>query len=546
MQYPNNGMPAAQRLMAPGLLEEAALAVSRAELPQALALAQQALASTGGHRSVLRRAVHCCALCLFRLGRLEELVALMQRHWPAVSASPQTPEADECLRWAVLAASETGRHTEAMAWAVEGVERARASERPGQLPLSLNAMGACYERMGDPWQAERLMLEALSHARVDGGAQGLMFTLNNLAAVTIGAYHLLRDGIDNSDAVANLERAAGYAREAAALAAITGDAFHRVFIEGNLGEALLHQRRTDEAYPLLNRALAAAEQGGHQAQVWRIRCTLAEGDLHEGHAARVLERLQPMATDALDQVPAATQIRLHHAMYRAYRLQGDTAAALRHHEAGESLMRQRMAQQLRAQSALLVTRTEAELARLQVERARLEAQTERARAAELAIRASQDALTGLGNRRYLDDKLPRLLRQAELQRSELALVMIDIDHFKSINDRHGHRVGDRVLVELAQRLRQGTRSADLIARIGGEEFLVALPETDLHRATEVCERLREQVEHTDWHAHQPGLSVTVSIGLAMAPPHDMAQLFDQADRALYRAKQAGRNRVRAG
>ncbi|MBQ0960361.1 diguanylate cyclase [Ideonella sp. 4Y11] len=545
MPYPHPADPLAPSTTPARLLEAAVEAAAGGELSHALALAQQAL-DTATDRALRLQAAHRCAFCLFRLGRLEELVTLFARCWPELRDSAGRLDLDECLRWAVLAASETGRHAEAMAWAVEGVERARSGERSADLALSLNAMGACYERMGDPWQAERIMLEALSHARLDGGAQALMITLNNLAAVTIGAYHLLRDGIDETDASATLERAASYAREAAAMAALTGEPFHRVFIEGNLGEILLHQRRLDEAEPLLHRALAAAEQGGHQAQVWRIRCTLAEGDLHGDQAARVLERLQPMASDALDQVPAATQIRLHHAMYRASKLLGDTAAALRHHEAGEQLLRRRMAQQLRAQSALLVTRTEAELSRLQAERARLEAQIERARAAELAVRASQDALTGLGNRRYLDEHLPRLLRQAEQQRSELALVLIDIDHFKSINDRFGHRVGDRVLVELAQRLRQGTRSADLIARIGGEEFLVALPDTDLHRATEVCERLREQVERTDWGQHQAGLRVTVSIGLAMAPPHDMAALFDQADRALYRAKQAGRNRVRAG
>ncbi|MBQ0946552.1 diguanylate cyclase [Ideonella sp. 4Y16] len=545
MPYPHPDDPVAFSPDPASLLEAATAAVSDGELTRALALAQQAL-DAAGDRALRLQAAHRCAFCLFRLGRLEELVVLFARCWPELRASANQHDLDECLRWAVLAASETGRHAEAMAWAVEGVERARSGERSAHLALSLNAMGACYERMGDPWQAERIMLEALSHARLDGGAQALMITLNNLAAVTIGAYHLLRDGIDEADATATLDRAAGYAREAAAMAALTGEPFHRVFIEGNLGEVLLHQRRLDEAQPLLDRALAAAEQGGHQAQVWRIRCTLAEGDLQTDQAARVLARLQPMATEALDQVPAATRIRLHHAMYRACKLLGDTPAALRHHEAGEQLLRRRMAQQLRAQSALLVTRTEAELSRLQAERARLEAQIERARAAELAVRASQDALTGLGNRRYLDEQLPRLLRQAEQQRSELALVLIDIDHFKSINDRFGHRVGDRVLVELAQRLRQGTRSADLIARIGGEEFLVALPETDLHRATEVCERLREQVEHTDWGQHQAGLRVTVSVGLAMAPPHDMAALFDQADRALYRAKQAGRNRVRAG
>ena len=543
MQYPPTHPAVPQHGRHP--LDEADAAGERGDTDLALALALQVLASTDEPATRVR-AGHRAAQCLFRQGRLAELVALGTRCWPAPDRWPDLPAAAEWLRWHCLCAAELGQHQVAMTAALELVARAERAGRPRAQALALNALGACYERMGDPWQAERLMLEGLERARQDGGLPPLLMSLNNLSAVALGAFHLLREDVDEAAAGEALQRATAYAREAMALAAMDPDPFHRLFIDGNLGEALLHLGQHDEADQLLQRALSTAERGAHLAQAWRIRCTQAEGDLLAGQPVTALARLATLTEPVWAEVPVATRIRLHQVRYRAHKAQGALAEALQEHEAGDRLLRRRQAQQVRAQAQMMVTRTEAERSRLQAERAQLEAQLARARAAELALRASQDALTGLGNRRLLDEQLPLMLRQAQEQSREIALVLIDIDHFKAINDRHGHRVGDQVLVALAQCLRQGTRSADLLARIGGEEFLVALPDADLCRATEACERLRERVERFDWGSVQPGLAVTVSIGLAMAPPHDPGVLFDQADRALYRAKQAGRNRVRAG
>ena len=107
-------------------------------------------------------------------------------------------------------------------------------------------------------------------------------------------------------------------------------------------------------------------------------------------------------------------------------------------------------------------------------------------------------------------------------------------------------MGDRVLVALAGVLRANTRAGDLVARVGGEEFLLALPEAGPERAAEVCERLRAQVAAHDWAALATGLTVTLSVGLTSAPPYDAETLSLRADSALYRAKAAGRNRVVQG
>lgn len=155
-----------------------------------------------------------------------------------------------------------------------------------------------------------------------------------------------------------------------------------------------------------------------------------------------------------------------------------------------------------------------------------------------------DELTGLYNRRALDDRLSQEVVRAQRYKRALAVVMADIDHFKSVNDRFSHMVGDDVLRTIANILRAQCRSIDVIARYGGEEFLLCFPETTRHAATAVCEKIRQQVESHNWGKLQPGLEVTISFGVAAAPPeYDVDTLIAAADQKLYDAKRAGRNRV---
>jgi diguanylate cyclase (GGDEF)-like protein len=122
--------------------------------------------------------------------------------------------------------------------------------------------------------------------------------------------------------------------------------------------------------------------------------------------------------------------------------------------------------------------------------------------------------------------------------------MLDIDHFKAINDRFSHTVGDEVLRKLARSLRQQLRDVDLSARFGGEEFVLLLPDTDAPGARQVAEKVRLAVEEGTWGTVHPELAVTVSVGVAMlAPGDDATDLLARADAMLYRAKQSGRNRV---
>jgi len=163
---------------------------------------------------------------------------------------------------------------------------------------------------------------------------------------------------------------------------------------------------------------------------------------------------------------------------------------------------------------------------------------------EMAI---TDQLTGLHNRRYMTSHLDNLMMQAAKSSKPLAFVIMDIDHFKAVNDTHGHDIGDEVLREFAKRLGANIRGLDLACRYGGEEFVVVMPETDASFAYAVAERLRKSIETTPIEiSRAPGkISITISIGIAAwEGESDTAEaLLHRADQALYRAKRSGRNRV---
>lgn len=161
--------------------------------------------------------------------------------------------------------------------------------------------------------------------------------------------------------------------------------------------------------------------------------------------------------------------------------------------------------------------------------------------------AVTDGLTGLHNRRYLDLHLTTLFNNAQKRRAGLAVLLLDIDRFKSINDGFGHDAGDDVLREFANRIRSLTRDVDLVARYGGEEVVVVIPDVTLEEARIVAERIREKVSAAPFEVNgrNAALAVTVSIGVAAIHSGEgaAAEIMKRADLALYRAKDEGRNRV---
>lgn len=168
----------------------------------------------------------------------------------------------------------------------------------------------------------------------------------------------------------------------------------------------------------------------------------------------------------------------------------------------------------------------------------------RERSVRLERESQEDSLTGIANRRAFSQRLSAEMEMALAVGQPLTLAVGDLDHFKVINDRLGHAVGDKALREIAMLMRAHCRQSDLVARIGGEEFALILPGMTREAAVDFCERLRGAVEGHDWYTVHGDLSVTLSIGLSQWDgTADVVELLQAADTQLYRAKRAGRNQV---
>ena len=183
-----------------------------------------------------------------------------------------------------------------------------------------------------------------------------------------------------------------------------------------------------------------------------------------------------------------------------------------------------------------------------LEETKLRAMTESlsARSETFEYAALTDSLTGMQNRRYFDDALKEYLREFARIGKPVGLMVLDLDHFKAINDTHGHDVGDEVLREVSRCLKDFTRYHDVVARVGGEEFAIVAPNMDAALLAKLAERIRKAVGQLTIASGNVRLKVTTSIGLVIWDGRESAlQMYRRADRLLYEAKRLGRNRVQA-
>ncbi|HEX6912128.1 MAG TPA: diguanylate cyclase [Longimicrobium sp.] len=385
---------------------------------------------------------------------------------------------------------------------------------PRAAGISMLNVGSAYAELGDDDRALDYMERAALRLRQTGSAEGESTCLRDIGRIqerrgdVDRALECYRGSLEISRTLgARLSEAETLIR-LCALRVRTG--------EGDAGLADLHA------------ALDMASELGARPQVYMAHEALTEVYESRGALDRALHHYRAFHTAWRDVFNAETNARIKSVLVRA-----------------EVQQAQREAEILRQKNDEL-TAAYGRLREADEEKAHLVARL-REQAVELERQTREDALTGLSNRRHLDTQLSTEWERALRFGRALTVAMADIDHFKAVNDRFSHAVGDEVLRTVARILRESTRGVDVVARYGGEEFCLILVETRAEEAARLCERLRLRIAEHDWSSIRPGLAVTVSIGVAGL--HEGADapdaLLAAADVRLYAAKHAGRNRVSA-
>lgn len=501
-------------------------------------LAEQLLACAGAAPD--RRALALYWLSNHQL-RLGDLPATLETGASALRLLERTPMAmlRSRLHCALaLACAQASRYPDALNHADQAVRTAELSGDTLARAWALNRLGTAHADLGDAAQGRSLLTESLKLARELGDVELEFASLNNLGS------HLNWRSIGRAEASESAPQlfAAALAtlREAHALALKLGNPHSLTLVQVNLAWAWREQGE-------LAAALQAAEEAESLATAQGLDLLLIHARIERALSLLALQRPEPAYAllcdlrERLSPLDTWSHLTLHRGLVAAQRALGLFEQALATQERFHALAMEEARIRSELHVHVLKRQHELELARQQAQRARLEAEMQRLRAEQLRREAHEDALTGLYNRRFVDEQLPVLRERSRALGRPLLALMVDADHFKCINDRHGHRVGDEALRVLGALLLQHTRISDLAARLGGEELLLLMPDTAFAQALEVAERIRSRVEHWEWARLAPGLGVTVSIGLA--PVGDGADPLGAADAALYRAKATGRNCV---
>jgi diguanylate cyclase (GGDEF)-like protein len=543
------------------LLASSAAALDRGDPVAAEELAERAAAAarSAGDRRRASRADAVRALGLWRQSRAEEAVQLANAALPDTDALGPVEWSIELRHTLTMAYSELMLPGDALPHAVEALRRARELGDSRLLSWSLNRLSVVYQALGNGERAIELLQQAAEAGAAAGHAETQFAAHINLASSLNDQAKLAQEAGNHPLCAALAGRAVMAAREAMQMAQ---EQPHRLmFCAGiecsaleYLGDAVAMNAAIDRHQDLAARMrLPHFVALGH---VSRARALLVAGQVAE--ACRVLdEKLDEKFGDSAIGRGATDRLILLEARHAVYKAGGRFEEALAALEEVLALERRHLQQRIESQSRTLLREVE-------IENARHEAAALRRRAAELEHRADaathaamQDALTGLANRRALDERLAAWLQpDSSGQRRPLAVAMLDIDHFKHINDNHGHEVGDHVLRQVATLLSSGTRAQDFVARNGGEEFVLAMVADSPQIAHDTCERLRLAVMAHDWRSligacgghgdTEAGEAPTVTVSIGLTTRHDdddVSSLLRRADMAMYRAKRAGRNRV---
>ena len=453
-----------------------------------------------------------------------------------------------------------------------------------------NFMAGVYNSLADYDKATEQLSVVLSIARTQQDRQREAHCLHNLGVVTMAsrsldqsasyltqsltAYRELGDHVGEIKAMgtyASLAFEQGDYDLAVHLSLNTAEqarqhdqALVEALAQSTAGKAYAKLFQYEQAETLQQQALDyAVSSGNKQSQAWSLY------ELGQVYRNTTLAKAQGSYLAAL---ALAQELSIKELEMRVYRSLSDLSASAGEVGAALEYYRKHHAVELDIFSREASLRTRALMMQLEVERVRSEAQIYKIRSIELASanealervnaeksglvqmledqsqllrrQVSEDGLTGLYNRKHIEAILQREFWQQKSSQQRLCIAMLDIDHFKRINDTYSHPMGDQVLRVVAGLFSQSCRPTDAVGRYGGEEFLFVFPGATLMQGQQICERVQSAVRAYDWDQLHPGLRVTLSIGLAAdldVPNHE--RLISRADALLYRAKNAGRDRI---
>ena len=433
---------------------------------------------------------------------------------------------------------------------LRALEIFRDSESKGGEVYTLLNLGSVYEELGHYRKALDYFSKSLSTGEApDTYTHALI--LNNIGRT----YMKLKDA----------NKALEYSSESLTMMEELGDRLGASYTLDDLGLTHLQMGELGEAARCFKKSLTVKEEVGDKKGEAETRIHLGHLYIRQGNPERAVESLL-VGLDKAQEIAAKPEIyKAHEALAEAYKQNRQFSEACDHleryvaakaevfNEATDSRL-----QGLRVQFEVEQAKKQKEIYRLKsVELTKavdtlhaLTASLKEANKAkgplleQLARQVNEDALTGLFNRRYIDQKLAQEFERSKRLNTPMSVMLCDLDDFKRTNDHFSHQVGDKILVQVAEILRGEVRQLDTVARYGGEEFIVMLPETTRSAAAGTGERIRKAVEAYPWDEVAPKLSVTISLGVA----DDLSlasfeKLVSLADDKLYQAKRSGKNRV---
>jgi diguanylate cyclase (GGDEF)-like protein len=502
---------------------------------------------------------------LSQAGRFEEAISTCERSLEILTVLGDEAELCRALTTRSFALNELGLCEEALAGLATASEIADRLHDSTLQYWVQNRVGGVHGALGKYGDARVQLTGALTLAESLTN-ETRFAALNNLTDSSMWLIQELAARGESDPAGSLVTETTGYATRALELARALGHPYKVAIALSNFG---VMRWLAGDPHDAL-RSLAEAQRLAHERGYYSLELSTLQYTapilLSQGETYRAIDLLEHVLdrARAMGERPIERDCLIR--LTDAYELVENYRGALSRHREFYALEQTIRSERTEVRARILAHRMELDNARFEAADARAKSAVTRAhnrrleedklslqvRTEELERHAHQDALTGLGNRRFLNAVLPRLFHASAAlgpgpgaRGPGLSLAMVDFDHFKAVNDAFGHAVGDTVLQRVAQLFMVDSRVEDLVARFGGEEFLLGFTNTDHEAALTMCERLRQSIAAEPWSSIRAGLAVTVSIGIATrGDTTDVGQLIQRADEQLCLAKAGGRNCIR--